>query len=70
MPVINQQNSNQFANTYTLQEIYVLCVFRYLLVVATLEDEHFAEVPPNTLKDLIKKSQCSNSMAEEACLAL
>ncbi len=52
------------------QEIQALCLFRHLLAAATLEDKPFAEVPPDTLNDLIKKSQCSDSMAEKAHLAL
>ncbi len=70
MPAANWWDSDQLATTYASQEMHALRIFRYLLVAATLEDELFAEVPSDTLEDLIRKSQCSDSMAEDARLAL
>ncbi len=70
MPAANRRDSNQHANTYTPRVMHAIRVFKHLLAAATLEDEPFAEVPPDTLKDMIKKSHSSDSMAEEARLAL
>ncbi len=70
MPANGRSDSGQATNCYSPREMQSLRVFRYLVASAMLEDEPFAEMPPDNLKDLIRKSQHSESMAEAASLAL
>ncbi len=56
MPVESRSNICQATNLFTLREMYFLRIFHYLLASATLEDEHFAEMPLDNLEDLINKS--------------
>ncbi len=56
MPVESQLDNSQATNFFTPREMLSLLVFCYFMVSATLDDEPFAEMPPDNLKDLKEKS--------------
>ncbi len=57
-------------NCFTPQEMHVVHDFQHLVAAAILRYKPFIEMPPDTLKNRVMKSQCSDSMAKEVRLAL
>ncbi len=66
----NYNNFGQYMNTNTQLEMYAQYIFWHCLAAAILQYKIFAEVPLNTIKVIIQKSQHSNSRAEKVCFAL